>query len=84
MHKIDGAQVAGDGYQCEALRRFSQDDSATNVGAIEDQPDVSGAILQRALVGGVGGDQVFPAAQVICLANGIHGRLIGNPSGSES
>ena len=72
MEQIDRTKVPGDSYKGQALWRFRKDNSAADVDTVENQPDVGSAVLQRAFLAGVGGDQVLPPAQVIGLPNGIH------------
>ena len=50
VEQIDGARIPSEGHNRQASWCFGQHDSAAHVDAVKDQPDVSGAVLQRTLL----------------------------------
>ena len=83
VEQVDGAQIACDRHQREAPRSFSQHDSAANIHAVQHHPDVGGSAVERASGPG-GGDEVLPAAQMVCGANGVDLALVGDAGVREA
>ena len=50
VEQIDGARIPSECHNRQASWFFGQHDGATHVDAVKDQPDVSGAVLQRTLL----------------------------------
>src|ERR1700760_4129815 len=83
MQQIDRAEVAGDGNQRYGLRSFGQNDCTTHVYAVHDHPYIGCTVVHRTTIS-LGGDEVFPAAQVIGFANSIYRGFVGNSHSAEA
>ena len=77
VEQVFWTEVASDSGEGEGTGAVHKDHCAAHVGAVENDPDVCGSVLNGATADGRGGDDVLPAAQVVGLADGVHIERIG-------
>ena len=77
VEHVDGAEIAGDGNERERARCFSEDHGAANIDSVHDDPDVGSAAVDGS-AGTGGGDEMFPAAEVVGGTDGGDGVFVGD------